>query len=343
MSEQTQRTLKTISAQQLQVANIPDLKWTVDNLLPEGLAVLVSPPKFGKSWMSLQLSVAVATGGEFLNCSTRKGCVLYLALEDSARRLQERLTYFTGQNAPNNLFFALQSASIGIGLEDEIVAFVKEHSDTVLIIIDVLARVRPSLSRHENPYYQDYSVMGGLKEIADRYQVTILVVHHTRKVMDSTDFLNNISGTNGLAGSCDTILTIERESRNAATSVLNVTGRDVHPQEITIRRDPVNQHWHRSTPVLHTTDPIESRIVQLMQTYPSGWEGSAVELLKATGGSAKGKENEEAIGLGRHLPILQNKLLQHGIKYEKTKTNSGRRYKFYYLNSDAYEGDDQSC
>ena len=80
-----------------------------------------------------------------------------------------------------------------------------------------------------------------------------------------------------------------------------------------------------------------------MQTYPSGWEGSAVELLKATGGSAKGKENEEAIGLGRHLPKLQNKLLQHGIKYEKTKTNSGRRYKFYYLNSDAYEGDDQSC
>lgn len=329
---ESQRTLKTFSARQLQAANIPDLCWTVDELLPEGLAVLVSPPKFGKSWMSLQLSVAVATGAEFLNYPTRKGEVLYLALEDSARRLQDRLAYFVqdGVEAPDNLHFAIKAGQIGMGLEDEIRAFIEAHPGTVLIIIDVFARVRPESSPKKNQYFEDYSVMGGLKDIADRYKIAILIIHHTRKMSDSSDYVNNISGTNGISGSCDTIFTIERENRNDPTSILNVTGRDVQPQEITIRRDPDSQHWCRTTPISHTTDPVERRIIQLLQMYPEGWEGSAVELLRITGGIT-GDERAEATGFGRHIPKLQNKLLQSGIAYEKSKSKDGRRYKFYYM------------
>lgn len=331
MSEQAQRTLQTFSARELQAANIPDLCWTVDDLLPEGLAVLVSPPKFGKSWMSLQLSVAVATGKEFLNCPTHKGSVLYLALEDSKRRLQDRLAYFVGEGeeAPDNLYFATSAGQIGLGLEDEIRAFIEAHPGTALIIIDVLARVRPATSRKENPYYQDYSVMGGLKGIADRYKVAILIIHHTRKMTDSGDYVNSISGTNGISGSCDTIFTIERENRTDPTSILNVTGRDVQPQEIAIRRDPDNQHWYRTKPKVHTTDPDERRILQLMEMYPEGWKGTIVELLRITGG-VTGDERSAATGFGRHLSKLQNKLRQQGIVYDKLKSSNGRLVRFYY-------------
>lgn len=340
MSEQAQRTWKTLTAKELLDANLPPLRWVVDELLPEGLSVLVAPPKFGKSWMSLQLAVAVASGEEFLNCPTRKGTVVYLALEDSERRLQNRLTYFVSDDKtpPENLHIVTQAARIGNGLEEEIKNFVERNPGTVLIIIDVLANVRPPSSRQDNAYYQEYSIMGRFKEIADRYKLSILVIHHTRKATDTSDPVNNISGTNGISGSCDTIFTIERESRNAPTSILNVTGRDVQPQEITIRRDPDDQHWYRANPIPQTTDPTLKRIIALLQMRPEGWEGTALEFLKTTGDS--NPSVNDAKSFGRHVAKLQNKLFHEGINYENRRSSRGTLHKFSLMNQpERKEGD----
>ena len=51
----------------------------VDGLLAPGLYILGGSPKVGKSWMALQLCLAVCGGKAFLGRATRKSEVLYLA------------------------------------------------------------------------------------------------------------------------------------------------------------------------------------------------------------------------------------------------------------------------
>ena len=79
--------LRTISARELRNKKLPPPRYVVAELLPQGLSLLASPPKYGKSWFVLDLCLSVAAGTQFLGCRTVKIGCLYLALEDSERRL----------------------------------------------------------------------------------------------------------------------------------------------------------------------------------------------------------------------------------------------------------------
>lgn len=97
--------LRIVSAQKLQQADLPKLNMLVENMLYEGLAILAGPPKSGKSWASLQLAYCISTGQPFLGRKTKKSECLYLALEDSYNRLQNRLNIMTnGELAPERIF-----------------------------------------------------------------------------------------------------------------------------------------------------------------------------------------------------------------------------------------------
>jgi hypothetical protein len=75
-------------------------RWAVPGVISEGVNLLCGPPKVGKSWMSLALGVDVARGDPaFGAIAVEAGPVLYLALEDTARRLQTRLGKVLGERA----------------------------------------------------------------------------------------------------------------------------------------------------------------------------------------------------------------------------------------------------
>lgn len=85
------------TADQLMAANFPEPKWAVPGILAEGVSLLAGPPKVGKSWLSLGLALAVAAGGQaFDSVPVQGGPVLYLALEDTPRRLQTRMGKLLG-------------------------------------------------------------------------------------------------------------------------------------------------------------------------------------------------------------------------------------------------------
>ena len=70
----------------------PPLTYAIPGVIPEGFTVLAGAPKIGKSWFILSLCLAVASGGYALNAlAVDQRKVLYLALEDGDRRLQERI------------------------------------------------------------------------------------------------------------------------------------------------------------------------------------------------------------------------------------------------------------
>ena len=82
----------TFTAADLQHQEFPPVQYCVPDLIPEGLTLLAGKPKIGKSWLALDICIAVASGRYCLG--ERKpdtGDVLYAALEDNKRRLQRRV------------------------------------------------------------------------------------------------------------------------------------------------------------------------------------------------------------------------------------------------------------
>jgi AAA domain-containing protein len=231
------------TAADLETLELPPCRWALPELLPAGLTLLGGKPKQGKSWMALALALAVAGGGTFLEQCPVTGDVLYLALEDQPRRLQERLDRLRGAGlVPNQrLVFATEWPSLGEGggaaLEEWLVA----HPEARLVIIDTLARVRPPQRGRGNLYLEDYALMNLLKELADRFEVALLVVHHLRK-QGADDEFDTISGTTGLTGAADAAWVLQR-TRGQREAILWLTGRDVEEQKLSLCFDPDDCLW----------------------------------------------------------------------------------------------------
>ena len=83
---------KLFSASDLEGKEFPPLRYIVPEVIPEGLTLVVSRPKLGKSWLALDVAIAIAAGRFVLgDKQPDQGSVLYIALEDSEARLQRRI------------------------------------------------------------------------------------------------------------------------------------------------------------------------------------------------------------------------------------------------------------
>ena len=207
--------LRTVTARELQLKDIPSVRFIVDGLIPAGLSILASPPKYGKSWLVLDLCLSVASGKRFLGCSTNRSGCLYLALEDSERRLKARMDKLLySRPAPEGFYFATEAHTLDDGLLDELEAFLAAHSGVKLLVLDTYQRVRGAAQGREGAYSADYRETGALKAFADRHNVALLLVHHLRKMRDDGDPFAMISGTTGISGAADTMLVLSRERRS---------------------------------------------------------------------------------------------------------------------------------
>lgn len=219
--------LKPQSAGSLAKEAFPVVKCAVNNIIPEGLTLFVSPPKIGKSALMLHLSTAIGHGGRALSeIPVEKGSVLYFSLEDGPRRLQRRMAKMLGDTpAPDNVYFVYQAPSLDSGLVDGLANWLAEHPDTKMVVIDTFARVRPRGQQGESMYQQDYDALSPLQDLAKEWNVAIVVVHHTRKMV-SDDVLEMASGTNGLTGVADAVLVLQR-GRGELDAVLHVVSKDL--------------------------------------------------------------------------------------------------------------------
>ena len=258
------------NAVELMAAEFPPPRWAVPGLICEGITLLAGPPKVGKSWLSLGLGVAVASGGLALgSIQVHQGPVLYLALEDTARRLKSRLSKVLGDApAPAGLTLATECSPLTSGGDAEIAMWLDEHPDARLIVIDVFAKLRGTSTPGASAYDADYAAIGRIKRIADHYGVAVVLVHHVRK-MASEDFLAEVSGTNGLAGAADAVLVLKR-SRGTADGVLHITGRDVDETEYAASFEPETGMWRLldGPAVTHTVEPTRRTILEHLAEHP---------------------------------------------------------------------------
>jgi len=210
------------------------LRFAVPHIIPEGLTVLAGPPKLGKSWMALDLCLAVASGGTALGAiQVDQGRALYLALEDSDRRLQSRARHLLGRQPIPAAFDYMTAIRDPARLLEILTAYCQRWTDARLIVIDTLARVRPPQPKHRGQYEWDYLVGSKLKALADEHGTALTAVTHTRQ-MHAADFVEAVSGTSGLTGAADTIVVLDR-ARGSDDGQLKVTGRDVDERDYAMR------------------------------------------------------------------------------------------------------------
>ena len=274
--------LQTVNAETLLYEPLEKPSFVVDSLIPTGLSLFCGSQKIGKSWLMLKLCLCVSQGIPLWDMPTMEGDVLYLCLEDTFCRIQDRLFRLTDE-ASGRLHFAVASCKLSDGLIVQLEDYLKDYPDSRLIVIDTLQKVRTASK--DNAYASDYGDISLIKDFADRHSLAVIVVHHIRKQNDS-DVFNKVSGTTGLTGSADATFVLEKEKRASDTAKLYVTGRDTPYQEYTLRfRDCRWELVERKTQeqlAKETIPDVLFRLVDFMRDKEE-WIGTATELLAAMG------------------------------------------------------------
>jgi RecA-family ATPase len=294
----------------------------VEGLLWPGTYLFVGAPKVGKSFLVAQIAYHVSTGLDLWGYPVRQGPVLYLALEDDYRRLQNRLYRMFGTDSAENLHFAIQAKQLSQGLMEQLQKFLREHPQTRLVIIDTLQKIREA-GGESYSYASDYELIGRLKQFADQTGICLLLVHHTRK-QQAEDKFDMISGTNGLLGAADGAFLLRKEQRIDGTATLEVSGRDQQEQRLYLSRDPERLVWQleRTETDLwqEPPDPVVQAVAQFITPEQPRWEGTATELAAALGTEIK------PISLSMRLNVRAGTLLtDHHIRYETKRSHDGRK------------------
>lgn len=248
------------SAAELMAMQFPETAWAVRGLIPEGLSVLAGKPKLGKSWLALQLAVAVASGTPALgNLAVGQGSVLYMALEDTDKRLQDRMRkVLGGAPVPSGFDYDTEWSRMNLGGRGRLKKWLEAQEDPRLVVVDTFACVRSGSTNASNPYDDDYRTTQEFKQLADAFGVAIVLVHHVRK-MGADDPFDTVAGTVGLTGAADAILLLQRE-RNRNYGKLAVTGRDVEELALDLQWSPQGSLWsvHRG--------PVEPQVSEERQS-----------------------------------------------------------------------------
>ena len=294
----------------------------VEDFLPgNGVFLFCGSSKIGKSWLALDIGLHVSTGKKFWDYEVKKTSVLYLCLEDGERRLQDRM--FTLANEyPSSFYYTTESMTIDTNLIQQLDEQMKIHPDIGLIIIDTLAAIRgEQIAVSGNVYLGDYNIVRSLHEFALKHNITILMVHHVRKLR-SVDPFDDISGSNGLYGASDGAFIMRRETFNGDSTVkLYHRHRDMEERIYTIDFDKSKCKWNlidAGTPAedIFKTDPDLRKVIEYMNEHDE-FSGLAQEFCDKLGLRKKAQSISGKLSNRRH------QLEKMGILFEKRRTREG--------------------
>lgn len=216
---------------ELMAEDLPPAEHVIPDWLQTGLVILAGKPKIGKSWMMLAAALAVANGKSTALgrlAIEKPSPVLYLALEDPKRRLQDRVHKILGPGAPipPSFDYSLTCPKLGEGGVEFIDAWLEGKPAGCFVVVDIWKRVKPKPDKGANAYDADYDAAILLQSLAIRRRACIVLLHHTNKIK-SDDDTDIISGSIGFSGAADEIMVLLKAGKKNA--VLRGSGRDVTP------------------------------------------------------------------------------------------------------------------
>lgn len=246
----TKPTPRGIRLSDLQIKHLAPLVWVVDGLLPEGVTLLAAKPKTKKSWLALNVALSVAMNGRALGqLPVVSGDVLYLDLEGNQRRIKNRVASILGNAGdidwPSNVDVYTEWER-GPEAIDALTRYRAENTNLRLVVVDLLAEVRPPMDPRQPTYDYDRQFLRALNGWGEEHHVAVLVIHHVRK-SKGEDVFDEISGTLGINGAVSTMLILARDANGQM--LLHRTGRDM------IDDDALPLTWdHQITGFVISTD-----------------------------------------------------------------------------------------
>ena len=310
--------LTVIDGETLMDKRLPPTKFCVDTLLPQGLCILGGSPKVGKSWLVLDLCVHVAQGTPLWGLDVTRGEVLYLCLEDSERRIQERLNTIT-DNVPEGMYFATGCTSIESGVCDWLRDFKRQHPEVSLIAIYTFQLIRTPTP--EVSYGGDYAELRILKELADELGICLLIVHHLRKMNDKNP-VNKLSGSTGISGAVDAIFVLDKNERIERFATFYASGRDIRDRKIQLELDKDTCVWNQISDTLtmpETTLPDELISLYYFMTGANEFIGTNTELAGYL------RKDISPKGLKQMMNRYRYQLEDLGVFFESKRSN-GQKY-----------------
>ena len=212
-----------VDMRSLMTEDIPPLKFAVKPILPEGLVCIAGRPKAMKSWQMLKLCFCVENGLNYLGHEVEQGNALYLALEDSKRRLKERTFKLKHNDVQNFPTTDIEAPYLNNGLEEDLQRWIDGVKNPKLIVIDTLARVKQRVSGFNKgtAYDQDNELLRRIQQLAITNGVCIAFITHLSKAQQDYSF-DKITGSVGLQGMTDAMWLIDRGDNSPNASI---TGR----------------------------------------------------------------------------------------------------------------------
>lgn len=227
-------------AASLLLKEVQPVRYVIPGWVPEGLLMLVAPPKFGKSTLALQMAIAKARGGEFWGQSVPKGRVLMIDLETNERRLRRKLEQSGVTDLPKGALLYATEWPRGLPGVERIAETIATNTDICMVVVDTLQRFRDTSASKQNAYAADYDALAPLQQLCrETSGLSIMCAHHKRKAA-SDDPIDSINGSAAIAGAADAIWIM---SRRAGDYVLHVQGRDWERDEDEFRIERSDGQW----------------------------------------------------------------------------------------------------
>lgn len=184
--------------------------------LVEGTCILSAKPKLGKSWLALDMCLAVAFGEDFLGYKTQQCSTLYLDLETSEAIQKKRMMKaLNGRPVPKNFYLDTETDTLTNGFVEQIEWYLEDDPNIGIVVVDVFQIIRSeSKSMKETEYEHAYRDITPLNELAQKYHIAIILVCHDRKAVDPDDPFSNILGSTGLQGAATQMIVMFRKRKD---------------------------------------------------------------------------------------------------------------------------------
>jgi hypothetical protein len=238
-----------LSAPEICNMKLEPLMWVVDGVIPlEGVTMLVSPPKSGKSILALNIIIENAAKPKVLGYfkPVSKFDTLYIDLEGTKRRTQTHVLNLLG-NAPipPSVSVIYKWPRLAEGGLSKLYDYATYHPRTKLFVIDTYGKIQigsKNSSSSGYSYKKDVEEIDMFSRFCESMHVSVLLVHHTKKT-ESDDWVSMVSGTYGISGSVDTLLLLKRK-KGEYQATLCVTGRDVEERQYRLNTNMTKQRMN---------------------------------------------------------------------------------------------------
>ena len=180
------KTLPTIRAAQLTEPETSEAAWLIEGLWSaEAVGIIGGAPKCGKSFLALDLAVAVASGTPCLRRfpARQRGVVLLYAAEDSAHIVRQRLegiAHAAGVNFETLDIYVITVATLRLDRSQDQQAL----RATVANLQPKLTVLDPFVRMHgidENVAGEVAPLLAYLRSLQRHHHTAVALVHHARK------------------------------------------------------------------------------------------------------------------------------------------------------------------